>query len=75
MPQCNNVHFPLHNRVFDIRDRRTMMDEVTINPGAEKVGWCGRNLTSRILEGVMARRGLVEPRERIGLRMLDAEKH
>jgi len=52
-----------------------MMDEVTINPGAEKVGWCGRNLTSRILEGLMARRGLVEPRERIGLRMLDAEKH
>jgi len=40
-----------------------MMDEGTIYPGAEKVGWCGRNLTSRILEGVMARRGLVEPRE------------
>jgi hypothetical protein len=40
-----------------------MMDEGTIYPGAEKVGWCGRNFTSRILEGLVARRGLVEPRE------------
>jgi hypothetical protein len=30
---------------------------------------------SRILEGLMARCGLVEPREGIGLRMFDAEKH
>jgi hypothetical protein len=31
--------------------------------------------TSRILEGLVVRRGLVEPREGIGLRMLDAEKN
>jgi len=43
-----------------------MMDEVTIYPGAEKLGWCGRNFTSRILEGLVARRGLVEPREDVG---------
>jgi hypothetical protein len=30
---------------------------------------------SRILEGLMARWGLVEPREGIGLRMFDAEKN
>ena len=30
---------------------------------------------SRILEGLMARWGLVELREGIGLRMLDAEKN
>ena len=43
-----------------------MTDEVTIYPGAEKLGWCGRNFTSRILEGLMARWGLVELREGIG---------
>jgi hypothetical protein len=52
-----------------------MTDEGTIYPGAEKVGWCGRNFTSRIWEGLMARWGLVELREGIGLRMLDAEKN
>jgi hypothetical protein len=31
--------------------------------------------TSQILEGLMARRGLGEPREGIGLWMFDAEKH
>jgi hypothetical protein len=31
--------------------------------------------TSRILVGLVARRGLVEPREEVGLRMFDAEKH
>jgi hypothetical protein len=43
-----------------------MTDEVTICPGVEKVGWGGRNFTSRILEGLMARRGLVEPCEAVG---------
>ena len=52
-----------------------MTDEVTIYPGAEKLGWCGRNFTSRILEGLMARWGLVQLREGIGLRMLDAQKN
>jgi len=31
--------------------------------------------TSRILVGLVARWGFVEPREGIGLRMLDAEKN
>jgi hypothetical protein len=30
---------------------------------------------SRILEGLMARWGFVDPRKGIGLRMFDAEKH
>jgi hypothetical protein len=52
-----------------------MMDEVTIYPGAEKLGRCGRNFTSRVLEGLMVGWGLVEGPKGIGLRMLDAEKN
>jgi len=45
-----------------------MTDEVTICPGVEKVGWGGRNFTSRILVGLVARSGFVEAREGIGCR-------
>ena len=43
--------------------------EVSYTPARLRAG------TSRILEGLMVRWGFVEPREGIGLRMLDAEKN
>jgi hypothetical protein len=50
-----------------------MTDEVTICPGVEKLGWGGRNFTSRILESLS--RGVVWVSRGRGLVVVSAARH